>query len=156
MGLDMYLTKRTYVKNWDYTSEKQKISITLSGNTRGINPDRIEFIEEEMLYWRKANAIHNWFVENCQEGIDNCQPSEVSRNDLQKLLSVVNLILDEADTTDRDVIAKKMLPPQNGFFFGSAEIDSWYYKDLKNTQEGLKSILAERDRDESYIYRSSW
>ena len=29
-------------------------------------------IMEMVGYWRKQNAIHNWFVENVQDGIDDC------------------------------------------------------------------------------------
>ena len=29
-------------------------------------------IIEQVGYWRKANQIHNWFVENVQDGEDDC------------------------------------------------------------------------------------
>ena len=33
--------------------------------------DRVCYIEESVGYWRKANAIHNWFVANCDKrGVD--------------------------------------------------------------------------------------
>jgi len=40
---------------------------------------------EEIGYWRKANAIHGWFVRNCADGVDECQPIAVSRDDLTAL-----------------------------------------------------------------------
>ena len=39
-----------------------------------------------MGYWRKANAVHNWFVDNVQDGNDGCKHYWVSKEDLQKLL----------------------------------------------------------------------
>lgn len=36
-------------------------------------------IAEDVGYWRKANAIHAWFVKNVQGGVDNCQSHEVSK-----------------------------------------------------------------------------
>src|ERR1017187_4553583 len=42
----------------------------------------------EVAYWRKANAIHGWFVNNVQNGIDQCQESVVTREQLNELLSV--------------------------------------------------------------------
>ena len=41
--------------------------------------------KEEIAYWRKANAIHGWFIRNCADGVDECQPIAVSRNDLTAL-----------------------------------------------------------------------
>ena len=68
MGLDMTLSKKTYVQNWDFHKEKEKhtISIKKGGKVRkDIKSKRISYIVEEVMYWRKANAIHSWFVENC-------------------------------------------------------------------------------------------
>ena len=31
MGLDMYLTKRTYVQNWDYMKKSEKNYVTVKG-----------------------------------------------------------------------------------------------------------------------------
>ena len=62
MGLDMYLSKKTYVKNWDFQpdNEKHTIAVVLDGKYRpDIKPERITNITEEVMYWRKANAIHN-------------------------------------------------------------------------------------------------
>jgi len=36
----------------------------------------------EVGYWRKANAIHGWFVRELAGGIDECQPIHVSRENL--------------------------------------------------------------------------
>ena len=56
--------------------EKHSISVKKGGKSRkDIKPKRISHIIEEMIYWRKANAIHNWFVENCQEGVDELSRS---------------------------------------------------------------------------------
>ena len=32
---------------------------------------------EASIYWRKANAIHGWFVKNAQQGIDDCRTYSV-------------------------------------------------------------------------------
>lgn len=40
---------------------------------------------EEIGYWRKANAIHGWFVRNCADGVDERQPIKVSREDITAL-----------------------------------------------------------------------
>ena len=38
-----------------------------------------------IMYWRKANAIHNWFVVNCQKGVDECQRTYIERSQLVEL-----------------------------------------------------------------------
>ena len=86
MGLDMYLTKKTYVKNWDHEGPDARHTVTVTGPSAShIRPERISSIEEEVAYWRKANAIHQWFVDHCQNGIDECQQTYVTREQLTEL-----------------------------------------------------------------------
>jgi len=152
MGLDMYLDKETYVKNWDFqkSEEKHEITIKKGGEVvEDINPTKIKFIVEEVGYWRKANAIHNWFVQNIQDGVDNCQRSYVSRKELQQLLTLVEKILDDHS------LAAKLLPTQSGFFFGGTEYDEWYFKDLEDTKRILTEVLSFPATSDFY-YHASW
>jgi hypothetical protein len=76
MGLDMYLTRKVYVKNWSFRKpeELHEITVKRGGQPRtDINPEKISYVIEDVAYWRKANAIHKWFVDNCQDGVDECQ-----------------------------------------------------------------------------------
>ena len=108
-------------------------------------------IEEEVAYWRKANAIHNWFVENVQAGVDDCGCYKVSKNQLEELLSKCRLV------NENPTNAYEYLPTVDGFFFGSTTYDEWYLKDIKNTIQSLTKILEETDFDKQMIvYRSSW
>ena len=150
MGLDMYLSKKTYVKQWDHQSpeEKYEVVVTKGGQpVEGIKPNRIKYIEEEVGYWRKANQIHRWFVENVQRGVDNCGDYYVSSGDLKKLLGLCNKV--EADHS----LAESLLPSASGFFFGGTDYDEWYFEDIKNTIKILEDALE--DGDEFY-YSSSW
>lgn len=47
------------------------------------------------------------------------------------------------------------LPPQEGFFFGSTDVDEYYFEDLRNTVRQLKAALTLPD-DFEFYYRSSW
>lgn len=159
MGLDMYLSKRTYVKNWDHMQpeDRHQVSVTRNGAAVAhIKPERVSYVIEEVAYWRKANAIHDWFVKNCQDGVDECQESYVSREQLEELLDVITGILDAPKGPERDKLAGETLPPTAGFFFGSTEIDDWYYEDLEFTKNTLTEILAEPDEGDGFIYQSSW
>jgi len=150
MGLDMYLEKRTYVKQWDFQKpeEKYNVEVTKGGETINIKPERVTHICEELGYWRKANQIHRWFVENVQDGVDNCGEYCVSKADLQSLLDVCLAVkLDHSQ-------AEELLPSASGFFFGNTDYDEWYYNDIDHTIVILKEALT--DDNASYYYSSSW
>jgi hypothetical protein len=151
MGLDMYLSKKTYVKQWDHQSpeEKYDVVVTKGGNVvEGIKASRVKYIEEEIGYWRKANAIHKWFVDNVQEGKDDCGDYYVGDDDLQNLLDICKKV-----TADNS-LAESLLPCQSGFFFGGTEYDEWYFKDISNTITILEEALVVKGGE--IYYSSSW
>lgn len=153
MGLDMYLSKRTYVKNWEHTpiEERHNIVVTKNGQIRtDINPRRITYIEEEVAYWRKFNALHGWIVENHANGVDECQNIHLYRSDLENLLGILREIISGGSLT-----ALELMPPTEGFFFGSNEIDEYYFQDVRETIDVLEKELAISGDDE-YVYRASW
>lgn len=106
---------------------------------------------EEVGYWRKANAIHRWFVENIQDGVDDCGKYEVEKEKLEELLAYCKEVLEDHSK------AEELLPTQCGFFFGSTEYDEWYFEDIKDTIKILEKVLEETDFDRQMItYQSSW
>lgn len=107
-------------------------------------------IIEEIGYWRKANAIHGWFIRNCADGIDECQQIEVKANDLIKLREECERVLDNKE------LAEQLLPPTPGFFFGSYELDEWYWESLEETVRNVLIALNRGGMDGRYIYQSSW
>ena len=151
MGLDMYLEKRTDVRHWGFQKDEEQFEVVIKkgGVTYpSIKSDRITNITEELGYWRKANQIHRWFVENVQDGVDNCGEYFVSKADLQSLLDVCLAVkLDHSQ-------AEELLPAASGFFFGNTDYDEWYYNDIDNTIDILKEALT--DDNASYYYSSSW
>jgi hypothetical protein len=158
MGLDMYLSKRTYVQNWDHMKAPERHIVTVTGPSAWhIRPERISYIEEEVVYWRKANAIHRWFVDVCQNGVDECQLTPVSREELTELATLCAELtaLRETHPSEAAARAAKELPPQAGFFFGSTEIDESYWDDVRYTGERLTALMNEGGDGEFY-YRSSW
>lgn len=184
MGLDMYLQKKTYVKNWDHMQPNDKHAVTVKkgGETRkDIKPERVSYITEEVAYWRKANAIHKWFVDECQGGVDDCRTAYVSRDQLGELVSLCERVLSSVETVPGtlstgtsyypdgrvvehtkpgEVVAQKglaesLLPTRSGFFFGSTEYDEYYLEDLRNAVRMLKPLLDE-DGDGDFYYHSSW
>lgn len=153
MGLDMYLYKKHYVKNWDWMADHEKHTISLKKGKKKldhIKPDRVCSVVEEVMYWRKFNALHKWFVDNVQEGVDDCKESFVDESDLKMLLETLTYVLENKDS------AETILPTAQGFFFGSDDIDEYYWEEVKSTIIQLKDLLEEDNKGASFYYRSSW
>jgi hypothetical protein len=182
MGLDMYLNKMNYVKNWQHQPKEthHHVLVTQDGKPcTHIVPRRITYVVEEVAYWRKANAIHRWFVGNVQDGNDDCRGYRVSRDQLSRLredcgrvLAASTLIaakitngeryengkmvpiLEDGKTIEDASVAQELLPTQAGFFFGSTDYDEHYYEDLVYTRDVLDKLLAEPG--DEFEYHSSW
>ena len=109
-------------------------------------------IMDQVGYWRKANHIHNWFVENIQDAEDDCDyHREVTKEDLEELLDVCLQVLRCPN------LASELLPTQRGFFFGSTDYDEYYMKDVENTVDIVRRALETTDFDrEQLYYISSW
>ena len=148
MGLDMYLNAKRYL--WSFPEDGPDATTAKAiAEMLGVPNTRVKQIEAEAMYWRKANAIHKWFVDNVQEGEDNCREYAVSREQLQELL---DLILEAIDTKN-----SKLLPPTHGFFFGSDKVDQYYWEDLIDTKDRLTSLLADpKFEGWDFAYHSSW
>jgi len=154
MGLDMYLSKKTYVKNWKHTAEDKKHTVAIEGDrSKEIKPERVTYIQEEVGYWRKANQIHKWFVENIQEGEDDCRSYYVRASHLENLLENCKIVLDDNSK------AHELLPSDSGFFFGSTDYDEWYFEQLEDTVKIIGGIISEMKENEAvyeFYYQSSW
>jgi len=105
----------------------------------------------EVAYWRKANAIHGWII-GTTKSVDDCTPIHLTKMDIVQLRDDCQKVLDEG-TQD---MAWELLPPTSGFFFGSTEIDEWYWDDIKSTLEKLNTIINETDDDARFEYQASW
>lgn len=160
MGLDMYLRKKHYVRCWK-SGEKnivdaESVDVMVSVNYPDGTRDNLDFatnkpesgvtIELPVAYWRKANAIHRWFVQNCANGEDNCEPMYVPYEKLVELHDLCAKVLEDHSK------APDLLPTQDGFFFGPTTYDEWYFNDVKHTLEVLKDL----DETGTYEYQASW
>ena len=183
MGLDMYLSKKTYVQNWNHMDESELHDVTVKkgGKVRkDIKPERVSEITESVAYWRKANQIHNWFVENVQGGEDDCREYYVDREQLQELLDIclqvrLSTTMEEGVIANGKVlkdgvwmpnfeegknlkdtsVAEELLPTSSGFFFGGTDYDEWYMQQIEYTIKTLTELLEEKEGGDFY-YQASW
>lgn len=155
----MYLTRKHNVRNWSHREDKQ-YTVTAERNNKAIpflgSIGTVTSINEEVMYWRKANAIHKWFVDNVQDGNDDCGVYEVELSQLQELRHLCIEVLHERTKAD------ELLPCIGGFFYGGTEYDEYYFEDLENTAKVINKLVLEAIRAKEqkhsmwYEYSSSW
>ena len=190
MGLDMYLDKCDR-RAWGYKDmDIDKMKVNNPALYEELKPFIImrdeylpwESFFSEVGYWRKANAIHKWFVDNVQNGVDDCEYYEVSKEQIEELLDVCIQVRDNSKMADGLIengytyengkkkpfmnegkyianpeLAEELLPTQDGFFFGSTNYDEYYMADIEDTIDILQHALDTVDFDrEMVVYSASW
>lgn len=156
MGLDMYLSGKRYMSKVFRESDepKQNAIAKLFPELEGWagrwgDSSPVKEVTIDVGYWRKANAVHDWFVRECQGGEDNCAPHYVGREQLSELKQLCEEVLANKGK------AAELLPTASGFFFGSQEYDQYYFNDLENTVAIIDKALT-LPEDWEFEYRSSW
>lgn len=156
MGLDMYLSANKHIAKtkWEGNGNSsiypQFEEVIKAADLTGVDNDIYgATIKVNVAYWRKANQIHKWFVDNIQEGEDNCRSYYVSKEKLSELLALAKRAYLEKNPN--------LLPPSDGFFFGGTQIDEWYWNDLDMTIQQLERVLSLPNLDELDLeYQASW
>jgi hypothetical protein len=136
MGLDMYLERHV---------PREPVPDVDGAVVRENSDDYVE-----VAYWRKSNHIHNWFVNNIQGGVDNCERYPVARDKLQNLIDLCKFVIEHPDE------APSKLPTAAGFFFGSTDYSDWYDDDNSDTVQQLEKVLREYPDDAVFYYLASW
>lgn len=161
MGLDMYLQRRKNMLQQEFTDA---------------HDDKVSGV----IYWRKANAIHKYFVDHGT--LENMGKPDVGYYDINKehllsLIEKITAILDgekhkevetyfdiakmeevsqEVEYNLNKELALELLPTESGFFFGSTDYNIWYYQDLVRTLDLIKKELAAVPDQETWYYYASW
>ena len=165
MGLDMYLNVRKYIRQIDFekgydqedgysqTEDFQKLievtgleKLIEKGSGTGAN------VDVPVAQWRKANAIHKWFVDNRGDGEDNCQEIPCHLDHLEALVADCKKVIDNND------LAQEVLPTEGGFFFGETEYNEGYFSDIQYTHDRISEVIKlmrELDCDWA-TYQASW
>jgi hypothetical protein len=181
MGLDMYLFAEKFF--WKREKENDVVYEKIILQFPEMKDQNLSRVIFEVGYWRKANQIHKWFVDNVQGGNDDCGRYFVSKKQLKELKEICQKVLSETETIDgavqngytieikddeiektihaepgKVVKDKKLaegLLPTTGFFFGSTDYDEYYLSDLENTINIIEKILK-LPEDWDIYYHSSW
>lgn len=182
MGLDMFLYATKYVGGWAHGRDPAFDKIADAVGVRPVEGSLSIEVRATVGYWRKANAIHAWFVEKVQDGVDECQETPVSREELTDLRNTCASVLSRAkvgkgkvhvgtvydkdgkreEYEDGEVIENAeeiaaILPSRDGCFFGSTDYDEGYLADVRNTVGIIDRVLADPALEGwDFSYRSSW
>lgn len=151
MGLDMYLHAKRFLSAYD-DEAKELTSVIKAERIKGMDVlGEPKYLEVEAMYWRKANQIHKWFVDNVQEGVDDCGDYYVHKEQLKALHDLCEAVL-----LDRSR-AEELLPVSQGFFFGSDAYDDGYFADISYTQTRLQALIESTELERwDFHYHSSW
>jgi hypothetical protein len=142
MGLDMYLHSKRYISKYfdkddnERAEAIQKLFPELADMTSSISESPVKEVRIEAGYWRKANQVHKWFVDNIQKGVDDCDSYSVEREQLEELKKLCQQVLDFRHlATDK--------------------IDEYYFQDIEHTITIIDRCLALPSSWE-FEYHSSW
>lgn len=157
MGLDMYLSAEKYISGYRDAPMRDAVLESI-GSHPPIQSDGAATVNVSVAYWRKANAIHNWFVETLQDGEDKCEKVFVPVQSMTELVSICEWLLVNRDPEQ----AAEELPTTDGFFFGSTDYDDCYWDGLEETVAQLKPLIDWIQSDEAnvlvwdFYYQASW
>lgn len=155
MGLDMYLFRKK----------------------KGAAPKGRD--DEEIAYWRKANAVRKYFVDKCGFPADgNCQPYPVKKEQLVTLVKICMDIwreytwrvqeytdehpentvqeMNDAVWADMQDYCEENLPSESGFFFGDTSYNDWYLNKLIYTAREITDVINFVDWDTEDVYYYEW
>jgi hypothetical protein len=184
----MYAARRLCVKQWNFQSPDERYTVQIARGGKpvpGIKADRISWIDEGVMYWRKANHIHAWFVDNIQDGEDDCGEYRVDDDKLHALHAVCQKVIAASKLVDGTVyagtvydrdhphgvvqrtpgkvikdaaVAEQLLPTREGVFFGNTEYDEDYLNEVIRTRDWTAEMLADRANGVpgDIWYSSSW
>ena len=146
MGLDMYLSAKRYLFSFNEHDKAlaDKIDAELGASSLGHTNE----IRKEAFYWRKAWAIHHWFVINAQNGEDDCKEYWVERYQLQELLDTLKKV------DENPSLAEDILPLQADDDQGK----EWELEQIRRTIPALDKLINDESLKDKwdFYYSSSW
>ena len=154
MGLDMYLNARRFLwtgRGPQHRGKDDDVADAIRAAMPEMGSMRPKYVEVEAAYLRKANHIHQWFVDHVQEGNDDCGYYHVDREQLTELADLCDKVLEDRAR------ANELLPTTDGIFFGGTEYGEYYYEQTAYTRDRIRELLGNEDLASwDFQYHSSW
>ena len=180
MGLDQYLEARQYISKRDWSGDEpvdnKEYPIVEAMTQPGVVDPTAGggiTLQYTAIQWRKANAIHRWMEANVTIGeLENCRDYPIHGDQLKQLRDDCRAVFDaQREGSDVATVAEERnLLPQPGFFFGSYDMDDWYFEHLDFTvlsinrlekagaldPEGDITLIGKDTGNLSFTYRAWW
>ena len=191
MGLDMHMRAKLYISGHRYSEEAPVFNqIIMHLPEFEVFQPALASLDRKSLivavtvgYWYNASAIHNWFVENVQDGKDDCGEYYVNPENLGRLRDVCREVLatvsisagqpvvtgvsyypegrTEAHFTSGRVALNgeelsNILPTTSGVFYGTTPYDEWYLQSVEYTLDLIETKLLPISETFDLYYNSSW
>lgn len=103
----------------------------------------------ELIYWRKCNQVNRWFNDKVGK-VENLEKLKVTKEQLEQLKNDCQTVLEDHSK------AEKILPTQQGFFFGSYEYDEYYFNDLEYTVNKIDELFNSEYEITELYYVAWW
>lgn len=133
MGLDMYLTgEKFFMTDWENPA-----------NNKTEDGYEVKAHRLHLGYWRKHPNLHGCIVATYADGEDNCQPIELSTNNMRDIIQAIK---------------EKRLPVTSGFFFGESD-GSQDEESIEIFEKAIQWLDSGEDRSKiwrSVEYQASW
>lgn len=179
MGLDMHLYAEKFLgQSMDKTNSYDQIK-KIAGMDNLPTSEFANVVVKSMVgYWRKANAIHGWIITHCADGEDNCRSIELNKDQLENLRKdclvglanpdrkfqiqsdrVIYQLCDYLNGLSEPITKSNYInpiEPTEGFFFGSNELDDYYYNQLEYTVDLITDLLETATPEIWFSYQASW
>jgi len=101
---------------------------------------KTEYGTQEVGYWRKANAIHGWFVRECGNNVDECQEIVVPKIKLLELQAqclIAVMKRNQEETTSEESPKSSRSVPVDG-----QEMGEWLMEQMK-----METTLAVMEKE---------
>jgi hypothetical protein len=146
MGLDMYLSAKRYL--FSFNEHDKALANKIDEMIGGASLGNTNEVRKEAFYWRKAWAIHHWFVINAQRGEDDCKEYWVERYKLKELLDTLKRV------DKNPSLAEDILPLQAE----DADGIEWELDQVRRTIPALEKLINDESIKDhwDFYYQSSW
>ena len=168
---EMLLYRKRYVP--DVVHENDKYSVKMEKNGKSVYLENVLYVVEELMYWENASAIHDFFIEQCGMGEDDCRPLYVGEEDLLELKRRVDKVLGSVKLVKGKIsngftynadgkrehilidgkyiadekcldLCRELLPTSGKDFYANTEYDERYVDELKDTRKMLDKLILHR------------
>jgi len=154
MGLDIYLTKKTFIGGMFRSSEVGgTINLTKKGKKIPIKTERLVYVEEDIFHGRKTYWLQEWLNHELPDGLPNMVEQEIGDDVVTRLHEACTDVLAHRDQDDlREICHEKLcclLKPDI-----TEEAKSLFLDEVKELAQATSP--EEQTDDAVFLVSASW